>query len=467
MGGTYRLALTGDVIMNSRVSACRDADVLAAVEVLRGADVTHAHLEIPLHDFGGAGIFGAAEGALAWYRGPRYIAGELRWMGVDVVSTASNHSLDYSYGGLWSTIEALDAAGLPHAGTGGDLAAARAPAFTDTAAGRVALVSATSSFPAFARAGAARTDAPGRPGVNPLRYVHVIDPGTARQVASLAAALGLWAVRDGDEIVVHPPGLHNSIRRFRVAGDEATGGEDRAREATGGTRATTACDDSDLAGNMESIRYARSVADLVIAHLHVQEWDGADGRMLSTPAFAGEFARAAVAAGAGVVLIQGAHAPMRGIEVLEGVPVFYEPGPLFRLGRREAQPHDFYTRWGNAPQVRSFDAGILDAYAERDTALGGDVAGSGGGKQVLSPREGNAHHPGSFVPVCEVDQGTHRVTRVALYPMSWSRARRATTGFPVRLTGERASQVLARVAELSAPYATAVSADGDTGWVAV
>jgi hypothetical protein len=38
---------------------------------------------------------------------------------------------------------------------------------------------------------------------------------------------------------------------------------------------------------------------------------------------------------------------------------------------------------------------------------------------------------------------------------------------PVRLTGERASQVLARVAELSAPYGTAVSADGDTGWVAV
>jgi hypothetical protein len=158
---------------------------------------------------------------------------------------------------------------------------------------------------------------------------------------------------------------------------------------------------------------------------------------------------------------------MRGIEVLEGVPVFYEPGPLFRLGRREAQPHDFYTRWGNVPQVRSFDAGILDAYAERDTALGGGVAGSGGGKQVLSPREGNAHHPGSFVPVCEVDRDTHRVTRVALHPMSWSRARRATTGFPVRLTGERASQVLARVAELSATYGTAVSADGDTGWVAV
>jgi hypothetical protein len=42
--GTYRLALTGDVIMNTRVSVCRDRDVLAAVDVLRTAEVTPATL---------------------------------------------------------------------------------------------------------------------------------------------------------------------------------------------------------------------------------------------------------------------------------------------------------------------------------------------------------------------------------------------------------------------------------------
>jgi hypothetical protein len=125
MTGVYHLALTGDVIMNTRVSACRDPDVLAAVDLLRTADVTHAHLEIPLHDFDRDDIFGAAEGAMAWYRGPTAIAKELRWLGVDLVSTASNHALDYSYGGLGSTCAALDAAGLAHAGSGADLAAAR------------------------------------------------------------------------------------------------------------------------------------------------------------------------------------------------------------------------------------------------------------------------------------------------------------------------------------------------------
>jgi poly-gamma-glutamate synthesis protein (capsule biosynthesis protein) len=451
MSGSYRLALTGDVILNTRVSSCRDLEVLAAVDVLRTADVTHAHLEIPLHDFDDAGAFGVAEGALAWYRGPTAIADELRWLGVDLVSTASNHSLDYSYGGLRSTCAALDRAGLAHAGTGAHLAAARAPAFADTAAGRVALVSATSSFPAFARAGAARTDAAGRPGVNPLRYLHVIDAATADRLIAIVAALGLGVVRDddADEFVIHPPGLHNSTWRFRVAPGE--------------TAPTTSCDESDLAGNLESIRYARSVSDLVIAHLHVQAWDGADGRMSASPAFAHEYGRAAAAAGAAVILIQGAHAPMRGIEVHAGAPILYDPGPMFRLGRREAQPHDFYTRWGNDPRVSSFDAGLLDAFGARDTALGA----RGSATTTLSPREGYSHEPGFFVPVCEVDPANHRVTRVNLHPMTWSRASRATTGFPVRATGPAATAILTRMAELSAPYGTHVSVRDDLGWVAI
>lgn len=451
MTGGYRLALTGDVIMNTRVSVCRDPDVLAAVDLLRTADVTHAHLEIPLHDFDGADIFGAAEGAMAWYRGPSVIADELRWMGVDVVSTASNHALDYSYGGLRSTCAVLDAAGLAHAGTGADLAAARAPAFTDTAAGRVALVSATSSFPAFARAGPARTDAPGRPGVNPLRYFNLIGPATADRLIAIVAALGLGVVRDtgSGEFVIHPPGLHNTICRFRVVE-----GEDQA---------TTRCDESDLAGNLESIRYARSVSDLVIAHLHVQAWDGADGRMSASPAFAHEFARAAAGAGASVVLVQGAHAPIRGIEVHAAVPILYDPGPLFRLGRREAQPHDFYARWGNDGRVRSFDAGLLDAFGAGDSALGGTADA----KITVSPREGYNHQPGFFLPVCEVDAVTHQVTRVNLHPMTWSRTSRATTGFPVRAIGRAATAILDRVAQLSSPYGTRVCVADNSGWVTI
>lgn len=440
---TYRLALTGDVILNTRPSVCRDPDTVAALDLLRAADVTHAHLEIPLTELDDPDVFGAAEGALSWMRGPSLIAEELRALGVDLVSAASNHSLDWSYGGLRSTIAALDAAGLPHAGIGADLAAARAPAFVDTAVGRVALVSATSAFPAFARAGAARSDARGRPGVNPQRYLSVVDPAGADQLAALCGRLGQWVLRQGDELVIHPPGLHNAIWRLRVDPDAA--------------EPTTVCDADDLAGNLDAIRYARSVSDLVIAHLHVQAWDGVDGRMRSSPAFATEFAHAAIAAGAGVVLVQGSHAPMRGIEVHDGVPILYDPGPLFRLGRRDVQPHDFFVRWGNAPSVRSFDATLLDAYSARDATHAG----------VLSPAEGNAHVPGFVLPVCEVDAATHRVVRVHVHPMRWSTARRATTGFPVVVDGDAALQILEHLTELSEPYGTKLLIDGGVGSVEV
>ena len=152
---------------------------------------------------------------------------------------------------------------------------------------------------------------------------------------------------------------------------------------------------------------------------------------------------------------------MRGIEVFAGVPILYDPGPLFRLGRREAQPQDFYARWGNDARVRSLDAGLLDAFGARDTALGGE----GSAKAVLSPRQGYEHHPGFFVPVCEVDASTHRVTRVELHPMGWSQASRAASGFPVRATGPAAKEVLDHVAELSVPYGTVVSVGAETGSV--
>lgn len=429
---TYRLAVTGDVILNSRVSVCREPDVLAALSLLREADVTHAHLEIPLHDFG-PDVHGAAEGAMSWMRGPTWVADELAALGVDLVSTASNHSLDYSYGGLAATLAALDAAGLPHAGTGADLAAARAPTFADTAAGRVALVSATSSFPAFARAGPARHDAPGRPGVNPLRYKHIVPRETADRLIAIMRELGMWVVQDGPEFVIHPPGLHNSIWRFEIADIPAAG---------------TACDEDDLAGNLTAIREAASVADLVIAHLHVQAWDGATGLMSTTPEFVHEYARAAVGAGAGLVLVQGSHAPMRGIEIHDGVPILYDPGPLFRMGRREVQPHDFYTRWGNPAHIRSFDAGLLDAFGARDVTVTG--------KQVHSPLVGNAHEPGFVLPVCEVDPATHRVTAIDLHPMTWSKTSKATTGFPCVADESRATAILDHIAGLSEPYGTKI-----------
>ena len=446
----YRVVLTGDTLLNTSVSACEDVGVLEAIALLRSADVTITQLEIPLHDFRQLDVMPSAEGALSWMSGPSSTVDELRWCGIDMVSLASNHALDYSYGGLASTLAVLDRAGIPHAGAGLDLGAARSPAFLDTTHARIALVSAVSSFPAFARAGAARVDVRGRPGVNPLRRVHVLSRADALLASQMFGRLGYWVTHWNDELAVNPPGLHNTLERFMVRDDVAG--------------VSSCCDERDLAGNIGALRYGRSEADFVVAHLHCHEWDANDGRMCSVPAFAEQYAHAAVDAGASAIIIQGSHAPMRGIEIYRDVPVLYDPGPLFRLGRRDKQPQDFYERWGNDPAVAGADATITDAFRARAGAL---VTDESAGRRIASPTEGNAHWPGFVIPVCEVDAKSHRVVRVKLHPANWATGSRSASGFPQLLRGERAKDVIRHLAELSAPYGTVVNCIGEVGEICI
>ena len=48
---------------------------------------------------------------------PEALATDLKEMGIDLLSTANNHSLDKGYSGIESTISFLDAAGIAHTGT--------------------------------------------------------------------------------------------------------------------------------------------------------------------------------------------------------------------------------------------------------------------------------------------------------------------------------------------------------------
>ncbi len=52
---------------------------------------------------------------------------DLKWLGVNLVSTANNHAFDYGEDGIMATCGYLDSAGIAHAGTGRHLREARAP----------------------------------------------------------------------------------------------------------------------------------------------------------------------------------------------------------------------------------------------------------------------------------------------------------------------------------------------------
>jgi poly-gamma-glutamate synthesis protein (capsule biosynthesis protein) len=64
----------------------------------------------------------------------------LAHLGVDCVTLANNHALDFGAEALLDTIEHLDAAGIAHVGAGTDLAGARSPVVLEAAGFRLAVL---------------------------------------------------------------------------------------------------------------------------------------------------------------------------------------------------------------------------------------------------------------------------------------------------------------------------------------
>ena len=122
---TFTLVGTGDVLLHERLwhQAERDAQITAngtldftpqlanIAPVVSAADVAICHLEVPL-----APLRGPYAG-YPTFSGPPQIVSALVATGYDACSTASNHTFDQGASGVTRTLDALDAAGIAHAGS--------------------------------------------------------------------------------------------------------------------------------------------------------------------------------------------------------------------------------------------------------------------------------------------------------------------------------------------------------------
>ncbi len=122
------LAVAGDVMFDRgvrRVCGERGSDwPLSAVRpVLTAADVAFLNLETSIAR-GGARLPGKG----IWFRSDPEFAQRLADAGVDVVTLANNHVLDYDDPAFAETLSNLAAAGIAACGAGKDLAQARRPA---------------------------------------------------------------------------------------------------------------------------------------------------------------------------------------------------------------------------------------------------------------------------------------------------------------------------------------------------
>lgn len=138
-GATVTLLAAGDVMLGRSLgdgirAHGTDWPWQNVRDVLSAADLTFVNLESPLT---------TAEGALRKdfvFRGPLEGAKGLAAAGVDVVSLANNHALDYDFRGLQDTWTALNAAGVRYVGSGDAVATAYAPTVLERNGLRIAFL---------------------------------------------------------------------------------------------------------------------------------------------------------------------------------------------------------------------------------------------------------------------------------------------------------------------------------------
>lgn len=433
--GKLTVVATGDSIINRPLSVYRENAFTELVSLIQGADVGFTNLETLIHEYevnpsvgSGGNTFMASH--------PRSLE-ELKWAGINLVSSANNHAYDYGEGGLLATMKNLEAAGLAYAGTGRNLAEARAPRYLDTPRGRIALISVSSTFSSEARAMEQRPDLQGHPGLNPLRFetTYCVDDEAFRELRRAGRELGLdeergWLASFGMRGSMPP----NTETEYHFLDKKFVPG--------GSFNTSTSPHRGDLEGNLKWLREARRQAEWVLVSAHCHEYGAAREE---PPEFLRTFARACIEAGADAFIGHGPHF-IKGVEVHQGKPILYSIGNFILQNELVRQPAEIYDRFGldhTATPGQMYDARTAN-----------DIRGF----------PADPIYWESVVVSCEYADGGLRSLRLHPIDLGWKQPR-ARRGRPVLAGTEVGQQVLERMQRLSKPFGTVMSIEDGVGVV--
>ena len=424
------LALAGDVMLSRKLTPYQEPEYSALAELFRGADVGFANLEtVVRHPEEGHPNFTLGTPMTT---APALLE-DLKWFGIELVSIANNHATDYGVSGVEAMVAHLRQQGLAAAGAGRHLAAARAPAYVDTPAGRVGLVAATSFFRPWNTAADQRPDAQGRPGVNPLGFstTYEVDGATFDALRRMYEGLGL-----AQERLRHARQFYSSAElgvqsqeRLSLFGQQFVRGEKFA------VKTQTAKLDAEA--NLKAIAEARRQCDWLIFSFHSHEfgdegrWTATSDTQLGEPAqFMREFARAAIDAGADVVAGHGHHVTL-GAEIHRGRPIFYSLGNfVFQNDTVQQFPAEAYRRFALGHEATPAD--FLDARTSQDT-------------------RGFPTEPEFWEGAVATVRFTEgQLQQACLHPVDLGfGTRRAERGRPMLATGEVADRILGRLERMT------------------
>lgn len=409
IAGDFSLAAVGDLIYLRPMLATLEKQAPDMLRILRGADVTFGNFETTALDLATFKGSPQAESGGTWMLADPGVPKEVAAMGIDIVGHANNHATDWGVEGMIETLKLLDAAHLVRAGTGRTMAEARAPAYYDGPQGRVALVSATTTFTPMSPAADPLGRVPGRPGANTIRSTEV---GQVSE-ADLAVLARITGTKPGAPV--------------RIKGRDF-----RAVEAPT-TPMTIGYDlnPKDLAANLLAVRQARQNGNFVVFSLHNHE----PGNASQTPAdFAPGLAHQIIDAGADVYMGHGPH-QLRGIEIYKGKPIFYSLGNFAMMNNSlDDVPADMFDQFGVTP-------------------------GSVTTPELLQARNAKSFSdPNLYESVIAT---THfrdgRLTEVRLYPIDLGvTATGAARGVPHMADAATGVRILERLQRLSEPFGTRI-----------
>ncbi len=422
---TLSVAAAGDALIRSRIAQLddsRDPAFQRMVEVIRGADAAFVNLEGSVLRFSDFTGWPAAEHGGYWQVSPPEVAEDLKAIGFDLFNTANNHTADWGAEGLRMTNETLDRLAVVRAGSGMNLGEASRPGYLDTFKGRVALIGLATTFSPSSRAGAARGEVMGRPGLNALRVdrTYEADSATYHMLLALAPRVqGQLPAASGAPL--------------RIFGVSVTRGQE--------TRLIERVNPQDEERILREIRNASKMANYVIVTSHSHE----PGNQYETPPpWLREFMKKCIDAGASTYIVHGPHR-LRGIEMYQGRPLFYSLGNfIYHEELWDVLPADQY-----------------DVFDLPETALPFDFHNARfQGGTVGAPATPAYYRSVIAVPVFRGP----RMIELRLYPIDLGQhAARPQRGTPRLADAATGREIIEEIARLSAPFGTSIVYQGGIG----
>lgn len=414
---------TGDSLFVTEFPAEYGEGMKRVAEFINGCDIKMTNLETNLSDFE---FYAGAYSGGTWLNTRRSCLADLRKLGFNYYGNANNHAFDYSFNGLLSTIDTLDAAGLAHSGTGRSLEEAAKPAILEAQGKKVAIFAVDASLNMASKAGRGTKCQPARPGVNYLRHdtVYTVNAADMAALKEIAAKTRVNYNRE-----------QSIATGYKTADPEGVFVFGTTSFTTNAGVPETKCNAADLSRLTGAIKEALQSCDYAFMMVHCHDNDNV--REENPPAYLQEFAHACIDAGVSGVFGGGSHR-LRPIEIYKGIPIFYSLGDFIYQGLKvEHLPADFLEAYG------------VDINA---TAEEGLWARSKGNKIGLHCSKKNYQ---TLLPRMVFEDG--KLVEFSMLPVYLNFDRKDDmNGLPVVAEGAEATEICELLNELSAPYGVAL-----------